>query len=89
MIGINALVFVSIESARLAFSNESWHMDYSLPRGAECSSPGIGDGAQMIARNFTGGFDDRMMLFRKANVVVAGVRRIPEALRSDTIGSLI
>jgi hypothetical protein len=71
-IGIIVLVFVSIESAKLGFSNESWRMNYSLPPGAKYSSPGIGDEAQMITMNFTGGFDDKTMLFRKANVVVAG-----------------
>jgi hypothetical protein len=75
---IIVLVFVSIGSARLSFSNESWGMNYSLPQGAKYSSPGIGDEAHMITMNLTDGFEGKMMLFRKANVVVTGGAMYPE-----------
>jgi len=77
-ITITVLVFVSIESARLALSNQSWITTYSLPPGAKHSNPGIGDESQMVTMDLTGGFESKAMLFRKANVVVAGDVMYPE-----------
>jgi len=77
-ITITVLIFVSIESAKLALSNQSWLTTYSLPPGAKHSNPGIGDESQMVTMDLTGGFESKAMLFRKANVVVTGGVMYPE-----------